>query len=129
MSSSPDPDEILTAAALLVRDELLPALSGELAFKARILANALDLVRRQWVQTTTEDPAKAAQEDARLRMLAGGAADTQADPQVELVRRIAAGSLAPDDLRLLDHLWQTTLSRIAVDQPHYASYQAEVGQG
>jgi hypothetical protein len=129
MSSSPDPDEILAAAALLVRDELLPALSGELAFKARLLANALDLVRRQWVQTTTEDPAKAAQEDARLRLLAGGAADTQADPQAELVRRIATGSLSPDDPRLLDHLWQTTLSRIAVDQPHYASYRAEVGQG
>ena len=125
MSSSPDPHEILAAAALLVRHELLPALSGELAFKARILANALDLVRRQWVQTTSENLAEAAHVDARVRMLAGNAAD----PQAELVRRITTGSLSPDDPLLLGHLWHATLSRIAVDQPHYASYRAEVGQG
>ena len=30
---------------------------------------------------------------------------------------------------LADHLWQTTLAKLAVDQPNYASYKREMGRG
>ncbi len=41
--------------------------------------------------------------------------------------RIAKGEV---DLRtpgLADHLWQTTMAKLAVDQPNYASYKRELG--
>ena len=42
-----------------------------------------------------------------------------------LAAAIADGRLGPADPALLAHLWQTTLDRLAVDQPGYASYVAE----
>ena len=30
---------------------------------------------------------------------------------------------------LVDHLWQTTLDKLAVDQPNYAAYRRERGEG
>jgi Domain of unknown function (DUF6285) len=44
-----------------------------------------------------------------------------------LADRIAKGEL---DLRtpgLAEHLWQTTMDKLAVDQPNYASYKRELG--
>jgi hypothetical protein len=29
---------------------------------------------------------------------------------------------------LADHLWQTTMAKLAVDQPNYASYKRELGE-
>ena len=45
-----------------------------------------------------------------------------------LSQAIAQGRVALDDPALLAHLWQTTLDRLAVDQPGYASYQAELAR-
>jgi hypothetical protein len=44
----------------------------------------------------------------------------------KLADSIATGAL---DLRtpgLADHLWQTTMDKLAVDQPNYASYRQEL---
>jgi len=100
MHCPPQAAEILAAGVRLVREELIPALPADLAFKARILANALDLAQRE-----TALPAP-----ADLSALAG---------------LIDAGTVSPDDPQVLAALWKTTLARIAVDQPAYASYRAE----
>jgi hypothetical protein len=45
-----------------------------------------------------------------------------------LAGKIASGEA---DLRtpgLAEHLWQTTLAKLAVDQPNYAAYRRELGE-
>jgi len=105
MHDDPGPSEILAAATAFVRGELLSALPPDLAFKTRVLANALDLVARQ---------------------IAGGAPQAQDEEAIALAERIEQGAIALDDPALVAQLWATTLAKIAVDQPTYASYRAEM---
>lgn len=102
MHDKPDPPEILAAATAFLRAELLPALPADLAFKTRVLANALDLVSRQVAQPLPQDDL------------------------ADLARRIEAGEIPLADPALIDHLWTTTLAKLAVDQPNYAAYRAEL---
>lgn len=124
MHDQPDPPAILAAAADQLRREILPALPADLAFKVRVLANALDLAARQAAQ----GGAPAEEEHRRLIALLGEEGSNSA-LNAELARRIEAGSIALTDPVLLDHLWTTTLGKIAVDQPNYASYRAEIAVG
>jgi hypothetical protein len=52
-------------------------------------------------------------------------------PLLELNRalsdRIASGEVGLQTPGLSDHLWQTTMDKLAVDQPNYASYKRELG--
>jgi hypothetical protein len=41
--------------------------------------------------------------------------------------RIAAGAVDLNTPGLAEHLWATTLAKLAVDQPTYASYRRELG--
>ena len=44
-----------------------------------------------------------------------------------LCDRIAKGEVDLQTPGLTEHLWQTTMDKLAVDQPNYASYKREVG--
>jgi hypothetical protein len=42
--------------------------------------------------------------------------------------KIAKGELDFETPGLAEHLWQTTMDKLAVDQPNYASYRRELGR-
>jgi hypothetical protein len=44
-----------------------------------------------------------------------------------LSEKIAKGEVDLQTPGLAEHLWQTTLNKLAVDQPNYASYRRELG--
>ena len=135
MQDTPDPDTLLTAVSRFLREQALPQLSGHTAFHARVAANVLDIVARQWRVRPIDDPA----EIARLQRLPGvGDASETAPTQGEtplsdetalqrlnqrLCAEIAAGRLGLDSPELVDHLWRTTMSKLAVDQPRYETYR------
>ena len=123
MQDEPTPIELIKAVAEFLRNEIAPAIKGHNAFKLRVGINALDLVTRQLALAQQSDAAEA----ARLKQLLGmdGAL---IDLNRALSEKIAAGEI---DLRtpgLADHLWQTTMDKLAVDQPNYASYKRELGK-
>jgi hypothetical protein len=118
MREEPRATELLDAVAAFLRDEVLPALDGRLAFHARVAANVLDIVRRE---LATGDAA-AADERARLAALLGREGDA-ATLNAELCRGLREGAFAPDDPALLAHLWATTLATVAIDQPQYETYR------
>ena len=78
-------------------------------------------------QLTLEQGSDAA-EAARLSRLLG-----MQGSLVELNRaladRIAKGEVDLQTPGLAEHLWQTTMDKLAVDQPNYASYKRELGAG
>ena len=122
MQDEPTPTELIKAVADFLRNEIAPAISGHNAFTLRVSINALDLVTRQLRLEQGSDAAEA----ARLSRLLG-----RQGPLGELNRvlaeRIAKGEVDLQTPGLSEHLWQTTLAKLAVDQPNYAAYKRELG--
>ncbi|WP_315714935.1 MULTISPECIES: DUF6285 domain-containing protein [unclassified Bradyrhizobium] len=124
MQDEPTPTELVKAVADFLRTDIAPQISGHQAFKLRVGINALDLVVRQLTQAA---PAEAA-EHARLRELLGQDV-ALLDLNRMLAEQIASGAVDLATPGLKEHLWQTTLDKLAVDQPNYASYKREAGRG
>jgi Domain of unknown function (DUF6285) len=121
MQDTPDHAEILAAVTALLRDEIIPLFSGRPSYQIRVAANALDLVGRQM---TMQDGFDAA-EHARLVNLLGRDGELMALNQL-LCEAIESHALTLESPGLAEHLWATTMAKLAVDQPRYARYQAEL---
>jgi hypothetical protein len=126
MHDDPTPGEILESVIAFLREFVPAKLPPREAFDARVAANALELVRRQ----IAFDATAAGRDEAtrqRLVQLLGqdGSID---DLNRALCSRIASGELGLSSKPLMDHLWTTTLEKVAVDQPTYASYQRTLAE-
>jgi hypothetical protein len=105
--SHPTDDQLLEAVALFLK-EAEGALSGRLAFHARVAGNVLSIVRRERAQ----DP-----DGAETRALAafGGCGRVCAG--------LREGRLDPSDPALLTAIRAAVLARLAVDNPRYATFE------
>ena len=122
MQDEPTPTELIKAVADFLRNEITPVIKGHNAFKLRVAINGLDLVTRQLALEGDADSAEA----TRLKQLLGMDA-ALIDLNRALSDRIAKGEVDLQTPGLADHLWQTTMDKLAVDQPNYASYKRELG--
>ena len=122
MQDEPTPIELTGAVADFLRNDITPMISGHNAFKLRVAINILDLVTRQ---LTLEEGSAAAEAD-RLAKL--GMRGSLIEQNRALAEKIAKGEIDPTTPGLSEHLWQTTLAKLAVDQPNYASYKREMGR-
>jgi hypothetical protein len=121
MQDEPTPVELTKSVADFLRQDIAPMITGHNAFKLRVAINMLDLVTRQLTLEEGSD----ATETARLAHLLG-MPGSLLELNRALAARIAGGEL---DLRtpgLAEHLWQTTMDKLGVDQPNYAAYQREL---
>jgi hypothetical protein len=121
MQDEPTPGELIKAVAYFLRNEIAPVIKGHNAFKLRVGINALDLVTRQLALEQAGDAA----ETARLTNLLG-TQGSLADLNRVLSEEIAKGEVDLQTPGLPEHLWQTTMDKLAVDQPNYASYKREL---
>jgi hypothetical protein len=121
MQDEPAPEELIKAVADFLRSDIAPAISGHNAFKLRVSINALELVTRQLTLESRSDAAEA----ARLSRLLG-VQGSLTELNRMLADRIANGEIDLQTPGLADHLWQTTMDKLAVDQPNYASYKREL---
>jgi uncharacterized protein YigA (DUF484 family) len=124
MQDEPTLTELTKAVADFLRKDIAPLIGDHnAAFKLRVAANMLDLVTRQ---LTVEEQSNAA-EAARLRALLD-IDGSLIELNRALADKIASGEMDLSTPGLADHLWQTTMDKLAVDQPNYASYKREVGR-
>jgi hypothetical protein len=121
MQDEPTAVELIGAVAEFLRADIVPQISGHAAFKLRVSLNALDLVVRQLSLSADSDAA----ELHGLTMLLG-VHGTLAGLNADLAERIAQGDVDLDTPGVREHLWQTTLAKLAVDQPNYAAYKREI---
>jgi len=124
MQDEPTPIELTKAVADFLRNDITPLISGHQAFKLRVAVNILDLVTRQLTREEGSDAA----EVERLRALLG-MDGLVTDLNRALAERIAKGEAGLATPGLAEHLWATTMDKLAVDQPNYASYKREQGRG
>ena len=122
MQDEPTPTELIKAVADFLRTEITPAIKGHNAFKLRVGINALDLVTRQ---LALQGPADAG-EAVRLKQLLGIDGSLM-ELNRALAEKIAKGEVDLNTPGLKEHLWQTTMDKLAVDQPNYGSYKRELG--
>ena len=123
MQDEPTPEELVKAVADFLRNDIAPVVSGHNAFKLRVSINALDLVTRQ---LALEEGSNTAEAERLSRLL--GKQGSLTELNRTLADRIAKGELDLQTPGLADHLWQTTMDKLAVDQPNYASYRRELGR-
>ena len=123
MQDQPGPGEILAAVARFLKEEVAPATAGHTSFQARVAANALEMMRRQLDLA----PAQEATEYERLKALLG-ADGSLIELNGQLASKIAAGELDLSTPGLTEHLWATTMAKLAVDQPTYAAYRASLAE-
>ena len=122
MQDEPTPIELTRAVADFLRGEIAPSLAGHQAFKLRVAVNILDLVARQLSLEQGSDGAEAARL-AQLLDLKGSLFELNR----ALADHIADGKVDLATPGLPEHLWQTTLDKLAIDQPNYATYKREQG--
>ena len=131
MQDEPTPAELIKAVAEFLRNEITPVIKGHNAFKLRVGINALDQVARQLAlelvtrQLALEQGSDAA-EAARLKQLLS-ADGSLVELNRTLSEKIANAEVDLQTPGLSEHLWQTTMDKLAVDQPNYASYKRELG--
>jgi hypothetical protein len=123
MQDEPTPEELIKAVADFLRNDVAPQIRGHQAFKLRVSINALDLVTRQLKLEQDSNAAEA----ARLSQILGTQGSLGELNKV-LAERIAKGELDLQTSGLARHLWQTTMEKLAVDQPNYASYKRELAK-
>jgi hypothetical protein len=123
MQDEPTPTELTKAVADFLRDDIAPTLSGHNAFKLRVAINMLDLVTRQLTLEQGSDAAEA----LRLHRLLGMGGSLM-ELNRALADKIAGGEMDLQTPGLAEHLWQTTMDKLAVDQPGYAAYKRELGR-
>jgi hypothetical protein len=121
MQDEPTPIELTKAVADFLRNDITPVIGGHNAFKLRVAINVLDLIARQLTLAEGGDAAEA----ASLKDLLGIDGDL-IDLNRALAERIASGEIDLATPGLSEHLWQTTMAKLAVDQPNYGSYKREL---
>ena len=121
MQDEPTPIELTKAVADFLRRDITPMISGHNAFKLRVAINALELVVRQ---LTLEEGSDAAESERLSKLL--DVEGALLEQNRALAERIAKGEVDLNTPGLPEHLWQTTMAKLAVDQPNYASYKREM---
>ena len=124
MQDEPTPIELTKAVGDFLRNDIAPMIAGHNAFKLRVAINTLDLVTRQLTLEQGSDGAEA-RRLAQLLSVEGSLIDLNR----ALAGKIANGELDLQTPGLSEHLWQTTMDKVAVDQPNYASYKRELENG
>jgi Domain of unknown function (DUF6285) len=119
MLNAPNAEQLLEAVSTFLRDEALPALEGALAYKARVAAGVLDIVRREIAHA----PGAQRHELQALRALTGAEDDNLEELTQRLCERIAGGDVDLTTPDVASFLWQTTLDKLTIDQPDYDTYR------
>ncbi len=123
MQDRPTPSEVIGAVAAFLKTTVAAQTTGATSFQARVAANALEMMKRELDLAPAEDAA----EHERLKALLG-ADGTLYELNLELARRISDNEIDTKSPALIAHLWATTMAKLAVDQPTYAAYQAELAK-
>ena len=109
--------ELLSAVRGFLKAEMLPLLGGTEKYHVQVAINALGILGRELTGGVQFDAA----EQERLTSLVG-AAGTREELNRLLCGRIRERKITYRDPILIDHLVKTTMAKMSIDNPKYATY-------
>jgi hypothetical protein len=116
-SNRPTSAELLDAVQKFLKAEILPALSGSSKYQVQVALTALGIVGREIASADQLDAAEAARLENLLH--AGG---SRAELNRLLCARIRERRATYRDAALIEHLRLTTMGKMSIDNPKYATY-------
>ena len=124
MSSTdlPSNEELLTSVRDFLRDDVMKATQGRTNFLARVASNSLDIVLRE----LELGPWHAEHELEGLTRVLGHGGDLMS-LRSELVQGLRSRAIALDRAGLAEHLRQTVVAQVAIDQPRYSGLATALG--
>jgi aminoglycoside phosphotransferase (APT) family kinase protein len=111
-------DELLVSVRDFLRDDVMGATQGRTNFLARVAGNSLDIVLRELARGDEQR----VREHARLKHLLG-ADGSLSELRWRLTRALRDGSLPLHEPGLEQHLRDTVVNQIAIDQPKYSGFR------
>ena len=126
-TARPNKNELVLAVRNFLENNIQAELPPHLGFNLRIAINVLKIVERELALGDNIDS------EAKARLLALLALDDHSGLNThalnqQLVEQISARKLSYQDKALTDHLMATTLDKLSIDNPRYATYQAHLKQ-
>jgi hypothetical protein len=115
MQDAPTKLEMIEAVKAFLEEKAMPELEGHTAFHARVAANVLGILTREYEQ----GPQNHTEERERLSLLLSSEGTLKELTQ-ELCSRIKARELGLETPSLKDHLIKTTIQKVEIDQPKYS---------
>jgi len=119
----PRANEMLTSVRDFLRNDVMSGTTGRTNFLARVASNALDIVLRE----VELGPAHRTRERDGLERILGHSGELET-LRWELVWALRDGSMSLERPGLADHLRQTVVTQVAIDQPQYSGYRAALGK-
>jgi aminoglycoside phosphotransferase (APT) family kinase protein len=127
-NAMPRVEELLNSVSGFLRQDVMGETQGRAQFMARVAANSLDIVQREFALAEV----CLAGEKRRLADLfeVADAAAVQLDElRWRLVQSLRDGSMALDTPQLQAHLRATVVNQIAIDQPRYPGFKTATQGG
>ena len=119
MQDQPKINELVSSVKSSLEEVAMPELKGRAAFHARVATNVMAIIEREIELGTNAD----AEENLRLENLLRSNGSTD-ELNRTLCQKIRAREVGPSTPGLSEHLWQTTLDKLAINQPTYSGYRA-----
>ncbi len=111
--------ELVEAVREFIQDDLLPIAEDHLAFNTRIAIGVLKIIERE----LTLGPAADETERQRLQDLLGRNG-TREQLNRALCQQLREAARDEKDTPLIEHLRQTTMAKLSIDNPRYSAYQS-----
>jgi aminoglycoside phosphotransferase (APT) family kinase protein len=127
-NAMPRVEELLNSVSDFLRQDVMGETQGRAQFMARVAANSLDIVQREFALAEV----CLAGEKRRLADLfeVADASAVQLDElRWRLVQSLRDGSIALDTPQLQAHLRATVVNQIAIDQPRYPGFKTATQGG
>ena len=116
--SNPTATQMIEAVRSFLEKDILTSAKGRQAFDTKVAINALMTVERE----LADGPGLDSDERKRLVSLLGHEGDLK-ELNTELADAISQGTIDTASNELVDHLYQTVLGKMQVDNPRYATFK------
>lgn len=119
----PRTDELLVSVRDFLREDVMSATQGRVNFLSRVASNSIDIVLRE----LTLGPEHQQRELDRLQVFYQSAEPLDS-LRWRLVEELRDGQVSLDNEALQNHLRETVVNQIAIDQPKYSGFKRALEQ-
>jgi len=120
-TNNPTVIELIQTVSRFLSDEVQAQLTGSTVYNNKIAINVLNIIERELLLSQTLNDA----EHQRLKLLLEQDLPRESLNE-RLIAKISKGELDSQSTALMDHLYESALGKLSIDNPRYARYKKVV---